>query len=172
MHYEGLGGPKNAVSAAEWFKRAADAGLVDSQFNIGQLHELGVGVPQNTAEAYKWYLLASKAGPVTLRTQARAAADRVKVTLPADARSTAERIASDFVARSAGSPVPVTATNVDLFSIQRALARLGYFDGAIDGRPSQDLRSAIQDFQRDRGLAQNGQVDSVTALKLSAYMRE
>ena len=47
---------------ASAFRRAADLGLVDSQFNLGVLYEQGRGVAQNTAEAYKWYLIAAKSG--------------------------------------------------------------------------------------------------------------
>jgi localization factor PodJL len=171
MHYEGLGGPKNETSAAEWFKRAAELGLADSQFNIGQLYEVGRGVTQNSAEAYKWYLLASRSGTDAQRAQARTAADRVKITLPADARSMAERVASDFAAR-AGAPVQITAPGVDVASVQRALARLGYYRGEPNGVASPALRTAVQDFQHDIGLAQNGQVDTITAMKLKDFMRE
>ncbi|MDB5458919.1 MAG: putative peptidoglycan binding domain, partial [Caulobacteraceae bacterium] len=39
---------------------------------------------------------------------------------------------------------------------QRALAKLGYYQGADTGAPSQGLGEAIQAYQRDRGLAANG----------------
>ncbi len=39
---------------------------------------------------------------------------------------------------------------------QRALAKLGYYQGADDGAVSQSLGQAIQSYQKDRGLAANG----------------
>jgi peptidoglycan hydrolase-like protein with peptidoglycan-binding domain len=41
---------------------------------------------------------------------------------------------------------------------QRALAKLGYYKGPDDGAASQSLGEAIQAYQRDRGLADNGQL--------------
>ena len=41
---------------------------------------------------------------------------------------------------------------------QRALNKLGYFKGGDDGQPSEALGQAIQTYQRERGLADNGQL--------------
>ena len=41
---------------------------------------------------------------------------------------------------------------------QRALAKLGYYKGADDGEASEALGQAIQSYQRERGLAANGQL--------------
>jgi len=171
MYFEGLGGAKNLTSAAQWFRKAANLGLVDSQFNMGQLYEQGLGVTQNSAEAYKWYLLAGRAGTPEQRAQAREAANRLKVTLPADARMTAERIASDLAQRSSGAPVQVAAAGVDVVGVQRALARLGYFKGEPNGASSQELRVAIQAYQRDQGLSPSGTLDSATMVRITPYMR-
>jgi localization factor PodJL len=171
MYFEGVGGAKNLTSAAQWFRKAANLGLVDSQFNMGQLYEQGLGVTQNSAEAYKWYLLASRAGTPEQRAQARDAATRLKVTLPADARMTAERIASDLAQKSSGAPVQVAAAGVDVVGVQRALARLGYFKGEANGASSQQLRVAIQSYQRDQGLSPSGTLDSATLVRITPYMR-
>lgn len=171
MYFEGVGGTKNLTSAAQWFRKAANLGLVDSQFNMGQLYEQGLGVTQNSAEAYKWYLLAARAGTPEQRAQARDAANRLKVTLPADARMTAERIASDLAQNNSGAPVQVAAAGVDVVGVQRALARLGYFRGEPDGAASQSLRVAIQAYQRDQGLSPSGTLDSATMVRITPYMR-
>jgi localization factor PodJL len=170
MHYEGVGGPQNLAVAADWFKRAAELGLADSQFNIGQLYELGLGVPQNSAEAYKWYLLASRQGSEAQRAQAKTAAEKVRLTLPADARATAERVAAEFAARPA-APVRVTAADADLSEVQSALRSLGYYKGEPNGVASSALRTALQQFQRDNGLAQSGEVDAATVARLQPFLR-
>ena len=43
--------------------------------------------------------------------------------------------------------------------LQSALARAGYYDGAIDGSFGPATRSALRRFQRDRGLSVTGQID-------------
>ena len=62
MYYNGVGGPKNPVTAAMWFRKAATYGISDSQYNLGLLFERGDGVPINPSEAYKWLSIAAKSG--------------------------------------------------------------------------------------------------------------
>jgi hypothetical protein len=45
-------------------------------------------------------------------------------------------------------------------SVQRALARRGYYHGPIDGDIGPGSRSAIARYQRDRGLAVTGTINS------------
>ncbi|MGL4286290.1 MAG: hypothetical protein ACRCVA_08115, partial [Phreatobacter sp.] len=49
-------------TAAQWFRRAADYGVADSQFNLGILYARGLGVDQSLAESYKWFALAALGG--------------------------------------------------------------------------------------------------------------
>ncbi len=49
-------------SAAYWFRKAADYGVTDSQYNLGILYARGIGVETNLAEAYKWFALAAREG--------------------------------------------------------------------------------------------------------------
>jgi Putative peptidoglycan binding domain len=43
--------------------------------------------------------------------------------------------------------------------VQRALAREGYYDGAIDGNLGPATRNALRRYQRDRGLQATGNID-------------
>jgi hypothetical protein len=43
--------------------------------------------------------------------------------------------------------------------VQAALAREGYYRGAIDGSAGPATRNAIRRYQRDRGLEATGQID-------------
>jgi localization factor PodJL len=45
-----------------WFRKGADRGVADSQYNLGILYARGIGVEHNFAEAYKWFSLAAKEG--------------------------------------------------------------------------------------------------------------
>jgi localization factor PodJL len=58
------GGGKGAdyKNAAQWFRKAADRGVADSQFNLGILYARGIGVEQNLAESFKWFSLAAAQG--------------------------------------------------------------------------------------------------------------
>jgi localization factor PodJL len=94
--YNGEGGPKSPALAAQWFRQAAELGQVDSQFNLGLLYENGKGVQANPAEAYKWFLLASRGGDAGARAEARAAAQRVRPLISAEAQAAADRAAASY----------------------------------------------------------------------------
>ena len=158
-YYEGSGGIKNAVVAAQWFQRAAELGLRDSQFNLARFFEAGIGVKQNLATAYKWYLIAGHGGD----TEAVTRGDNIKASLSPDDRGKAERAAAAFhpdpVAPPASTVAVLKGANAKQLALaQRALGKLGYYRGPDDGAASQPLGEALQAYQRDRGLADNGQL--------------
>jgi localization factor PodJL len=171
-YFEGVGGAKNSTTAAQWFRKAADLGLVDSQYNLGRLYEEGFGVSQNAAEAYKWFMIAGKAGDK----DAAASAERIKDSLTPAAQAVAERAASAFRPTEAAAAPAATAAAVGaspeaLQTAQRALSRLGYYQGPTDGTASPALRLAVAAYQRDQGLAATGALDQTTVSKLSVFTR-
>ncbi|MFJ6025807.1 hypothetical protein ACIQC9_14550 [Brevundimonas sp. NPDC092305] len=89
--FDGVGGATNTQDALAWLERAANKGLVDSQFNVAKLYETGdTGIAPNPVEAYRWYLIAARAGD----TDAQAAVERLRATMPAAERGAA-RVAAD-----------------------------------------------------------------------------
>jgi len=167
-YFKGEGGAKNVTNAAQWFRKAADLGLVDSQFNLGQLYEFGRGVDQNPAEAYKWYLIAAKAGD----TSARGRAAALRADIKPEALRIAERSAASFRSQTAAAPAPTmvaAAPSANLVTAQKALSRLGYYQGPQDGVASPALRLAIAAYQRDQSLSTTGALDSQTLSRLSAF---
>jgi len=48
---DGGGKGANYKDASQWFRKAADRGVADSQFNLGILYARGIGVEQNLAES-------------------------------------------------------------------------------------------------------------------------
>jgi len=166
-YFNGEGGPKNTATAAQWFRRAADTGLVDSQYNLGRLYEEGLGVSRNGAEAYKWFLIAARAGDEG----ARSSAERVKASLSPEARAVAERAAVGFRAANAGRPGATAAGGDSVRTAQRALSKLGYYQGPTDGSASAALRLAIAAYQRDQGLGATGTLDSTTVSRLAVFTR-
>jgi localization factor PodJL len=59
---DGGGKGANYTTASAWFRKAADRGVPDSQYNLGILYARGIGVEQNLAESYKWFGLAAAQG--------------------------------------------------------------------------------------------------------------
>jgi len=54
--------PKNETRAAHWFRKAAEAGHADAQFELGMLYAKGMGVPENQTEATRWLRGAAEQG--------------------------------------------------------------------------------------------------------------
>ena len=53
---------KDPKRAAEYYRKAAEFGLPEAQFNLGVLHRQGRGIPQDYAEAAKWFRRAAEQG--------------------------------------------------------------------------------------------------------------
>jgi localization factor PodJL len=58
----GADGKPDYAAAIPWFRKAADHGLRDSQYNLGVLYARGLGVQQNLAESFRWFALAANQG--------------------------------------------------------------------------------------------------------------
>ena len=169
-YFEGTGGQKDVAVAAQWFRKAADLGLVDSQYNLARLYEKGFGVGQNPAEAYKWYLIAARSGDA----DSRQSALTIKSQISPQAQAAAERAAASF--QPQGPDAGALAAGLDLtpqlaqataqpgggevMNLQRALSRLGYYQGPTDGVSSPALKLAIAAYQRDQGLPGSGELDT------------
>ena len=63
MHAEGsISGKPDYATAAEWFRKAGQLGVRDSQFNLGILYARGLGAPQDLGQAWLWFSLAAQQG--------------------------------------------------------------------------------------------------------------
>ncbi len=169
--FEGAGGqPKNPALAAQWFRKAGDLGLVDSQYNLGRLYEQGLGVAKNSAEALKWYLIAARSGDQ----ESLSSAARVRTRLSVDTQLVAERAAAGFRSTAVASTTPAsvpTMQSTDVVTAQRALSRLGYYQGPRDGVTSPALSMAIAAYQREQGIPPTGTLDTATVGKLEVFTR-
>jgi len=54
--------PRNPAVAAEWYRKAAEAGEPAGEFNLGDLYLQGEGVPQNDSSALEWFEKAAAQG--------------------------------------------------------------------------------------------------------------
>jgi localization factor PodJL len=105
--FDGVGGPQNRAEALIWLQRAAERGLVDSQYNVARLYENGDdGIARNPTEALKWYTIAARAGDQ----QAQEALTRLTPAATAAAQRAARAAADAFQAQGAPrSSIPAQA---------------------------------------------------------------
>ncbi len=61
-YYNGEGRTRNYEEAAKCFRKAAEQGLADAQYNLGVCYDNGKGVDEDDAEAVKWYRKAAEQG--------------------------------------------------------------------------------------------------------------
>ena len=91
--FEGVGGAQDRGEALTWLEKAAERGLVDSQFNVAKLYETGdEAIQPDPAKAYRWYLIAARAGDG----DAQAAVERLDKAIPAATRTQVRAEAEEF----------------------------------------------------------------------------
>jgi TPR repeat protein len=54
--------PQDYAEAARCYRKAADGGLAEAQYNLGVLYEKGLGVSRGRDSAMRWYRLAAERG--------------------------------------------------------------------------------------------------------------
>ena len=64
LYENGFGVAKSPVTAADWYRKAAEQGNTDAQYNLGAMNEHGSGIPVDYAEAARWYRPAAEAGDI------------------------------------------------------------------------------------------------------------
>ena len=56
MYDQGWGVAQDYAEAiADWYRKAAEAGHAQAQFNLGTMYREGHGVAQDDAEAFRWF---------------------------------------------------------------------------------------------------------------------
>jgi TPR repeat protein len=60
MYLNGSAVPKELSSALKWFRKAADRGYANAQYDLAVMYEEGEGVPASCADAAKWYARAAQ----------------------------------------------------------------------------------------------------------------
>ena len=93
IYAEGADGKPDLASAAQWFRKAAEHGVADSQYNLGVLAARGLGTEQNLSESYKWFALAAAQGD----RDAGRKRDEVAARLDAKTLAAAQQAVKSFV---------------------------------------------------------------------------
>ncbi len=63
MYRNGHGVPQGYAEAMGWWRKAAEQGNANAQYNLGLIYKNGQGVPQDEAQAYMWFKLSSSTFP-------------------------------------------------------------------------------------------------------------
>jgi len=144
--------------------------MTDSQFNLGMLYARGLGVAQNFEMSYKWFSLAAEAGD----TDAAKARDDIATSLDAAALHKVKAEIADW--HMAPINIPANFAPIGTWSatfdagqtikeksvtesVQKALARLGYDPGSIDGVMGPKTTQAITEFERATGMTPTGLIN-------------
>ena len=110
---DGGAGKPDYASAMDWFRRAAEYGVRDSQFNLGVLHGRGLGATQDLAQSWMWFSLAAKQGD----TDAARKRDEVSNRMDGKAMAQGKTLLEAFKAKTPDPavndppPAPATAAN-------------------------------------------------------------
>ena len=62
MYENGKGVDQNDSTAVEWYRKAAEQGHADAQYNLGWMYENGKGVDPNDSTAVEWYRKGAEQG--------------------------------------------------------------------------------------------------------------
>ena len=150
--------------ALQMFDRLATSGNPEAQYMLGQMHEAGHGTLQDFVEAHKWYNLAAARGHRRAATARDAVAARMTAQQISEAQQTARTWQPEEAPSSqASQAIPPSRPDIETLSsrqgvteIQRELNRLGYDAGPADGVMGRRTRNAIQEYQADMDMAQDG----------------
>ncbi len=132
--------PKGAVG---YFQKAADAEDDISMFYLGMMHMRGIGVTADAKEALRWFRMAKAHG------------------YPVNQRLLSEEGVTDYMQKSMRGKAVTGGQKTDdrkavVRDVQVELKRLGYKVGTPDGAFGARTKSAIEAFQRSRGLTVDG----------------
>ena len=62
MHANGKGTAQDFKEAIEWYKKSAELGNVNAQYNLANLYLRGQGAAQNDKLAFSWFIKAAEQG--------------------------------------------------------------------------------------------------------------
>jgi TPR repeat protein len=98
MYETGRGVPQDYVTAAYWYRRAANQGDTAAQCRLGLLYDKGQGVAQSYIEAHKWLDLAAAHAPPATRDYYARLRDAVATKMARGEIGTARVLALQWVA--------------------------------------------------------------------------
>ncbi|MFP6688403.1 MAG: SEL1-like repeat protein, partial [Alphaproteobacteria bacterium] len=163
MYHLGHGVARDFKQAARWYRLAAAQGEQSAQNNLGLLQANGLGVARDLMAATKWFLLAAGGPDKDLALRASTYSRRLAAELVGDELAAVQDAVDAYNAAAAMSAeteskrlVPVPASTEALghqtVTLQRLLAALGYYQGAVDGLIGPITLEALRLARRREGL--------------------
>lgn len=172
-HALGQGGLNQDISEAlDWFTKAAERGVVDSQFNVAYLREGNEGVSPDIETAFFWYHVAARQGDPGAPERIVALSERLDSGMQSKIKARADRFnpkpvdeAANGIFRNVAWARPNKAASeaksaqiLKIRDAQTLLSELGYAVGTPDGISGAKTRDAVKSFEAVNGLPQTGQI--------------
>ena len=173
-YFYGQGGlEQNPSTALEWFTKAAERGVVDSQFNVAFLREGGQGISEDLSVAYFWYNIAARQGDQGAPGRIAAIGSKLDESTRSQIEADAARFNPKPVDEAANGlfrDVPWVKTSTEIakndqsLHIQRIrttqtlLTDLGFDIGGVDGTTGPKTEEAIREFQKINGMPETGEI--------------
>ena len=104
MYAEGLGVPKDAIKAFEWYHKAANQGDAEAQFYLGLMYATGRGVTKNEIRAYAWFNISAARN----YRDAAVRRDALEKAMTAEQRAAAQNHLGEMYAIGIGVPKDAT----------------------------------------------------------------
>ena len=177
---DGLGGvDRDIETALSWFEKAAERGVVDSQYNLGVLFESSPEVPRDALASFVWYSIAASQGdqvaasrkPILEKDLTPEQLEQAKRRL-AQFKPTAIDDAANGIFRQVSWTMPegqsLTAAPELVKDVQSLLGQLGYSVGTPDGSMGPKTRAAVIAFEKANGMAETGVVSASLIDRLQA----
>jgi len=185
-HAYGQGGlDRDMGEALDWFTKAAERGVVDSQFNVAFLREGNEGVPADAETALFWYFIAARQGDQGAPDRIDILSEKLDADTIADVKSRADRFNPKPVDEAANgvfrdvpwaktaaansSRAAASAQSAQITQIREAqtlLSVLGYEVGTPDGVSGAKTRDAVKLFEAVNGMDETGQITDELLQKL------
>ena len=176
-HAYGQGGLQQDIGAAlDWFTKAAERGVVDSQFNVAFLREGNEGIPADIETSLFWYYVAARQGDQGAPDRIAALSAKLDSATAADIKSRADSFnpkpvdeAANGIFRNVAWAKQNTSTaeaisaakSAEILKIRDAqtlLSELGYQVGTPDGISGAKTRDAVKSFEAVNGLPETGEI--------------
>lgn len=188
-HAYGQGGlTQDMGEALEWFTKAAERGVVDSQFNVAFLREGNEGVPADLETSLFWYFIAARQGDQGAPERIDILSEQLDAAVIAGIKSRADRFnpkpvdeaangifrnvpwnktATNTAANTSGQASPTQSAQIlKIREAQTLLSALGYEVGTPDGISGSKTRDAVKSFEAVNGMDETGQVTDELLQKL------
>ena len=180
-HAYGQGGlTRDMNEALDWFSKAAERGVVDSQFNVAFLREGNEGIPVDIETALFWYHIAARQGDQGAPDRIAVLNEQLDPATQADIKARANSFnpkpvdeAANGIFRNVAWAKPTKTANasrsaqiIKIRDAQTLLTELGYQVGVADGIAGTKTRDAVKLFEAVNGMPETGAITDELIEKL------